>query len=162
MDSISSKITLDYTFTSQNGIISNRHKRDVPAILSVEALFIVKINNKLYFEAEIAILEFYKALFEWKNAIKEGFTPEFHYYTVEYSDYEEGAILSLVPFSNKARVKTIWAETDVYNVFDKTYVVNEFLKLEESLKNDIEGYFNINLKSFIKHIPYTFMNDEEY
>ncbi|WP_446539699.1 DUF7878 domain-containing protein, partial [Shouchella clausii] len=59
MDSISSKITLDYTFTSQNGIISNRHKRDVPAILSVEALFIVKINNKLYFEAEIAILEFY-------------------------------------------------------------------------------------------------------
>lgn len=76
-----------------------------------------------------------------------------HYYTVEYADYEDGAILSLIPFSNKARVKSIWAEKDIYNVFDLDYIVNEFVQLEENLRRDIEDYFGIKLKSFIKHIP---------
>ncbi len=76
-----------------------------------------------------------------------------HYYTVEYADYEDGAILSLIPFSNKARVKSIWAEKDIYNVFDLDYIVNEFVQLEENLRRDIEDYFGIKLKGFIKHIP---------
>jgi hypothetical protein len=153
MDSISSKITFEYNFVVDNGIISNKDKRDVPTILAVEATLTIKINNELYFETELAILEFYKALYEWKNRVTDEHIPEFHYYTIEYNDYEDGAILSLIPFSNKARVKSIWAEQNLYNVFDLDYIVREFIQLEQNLKRDIENYFGIELKKFIKHIP---------
>lgn len=147
-------ISFEYKFISDKGIISNKDKINVPTILAVEATVTIKINNELYFETELAILEFYKALYEWKKQIKGDHIPEFHYYTIEYVDYEDGAILSLIPFSNKARVKTIWAEQDLYNVFELEYIVNEFMKFEENLRQDIEDYFEINLNKFIKHIPW--------
>lgn len=148
------KINFEYEFTSERGVISNKQKRDVPSILAVDALLTIKINNALYFEAELAILEFYKALFKWKEKIKNDVIPEFHYYTIEYDDYEDGAILSLLPFSDKARVKTIWAEAELYNVFGLDYVVSEFCELEQKLRIDIERFFHIRLDSFLKHIPY--------
>lgn len=153
MKVISSKISFEYNFVNDKGTISNKHKRDVSTILSVDATFTIKINNELYFETELAILEFYKSLYSWKKEITTDNIPEFHYYTIEYADYEDGAILSLIPFSNKARVKSIWAEQDLYNVFDLDYIVKEFTILEENLKRDIEEYFEIKLKDFIKHIP---------
>jgi len=153
MDSISNEIKFEYNFVGDKGIISKKHKRNVPAILAVDATFTIKINNELYFETELAILEFYKALYSWKEEITGNHVTEFHYYTIEYAEYEDGAILSLIPFSNMARVKSIWAEQDLYNVFDLDYIVKEFILLEEKLKRDIEAYFEIRLKDFIKHIP---------
>lgn len=163
MDSISSKITFEYNFVVDKGIISNKDKSDISTILAIDATFRIKINNELYFETELAILEFYKALYKWKERITEDYIPEFHYYTIEYADYEEGAILSLIPFSSKARVKSIWAEQDLYNIFDLDYIAREFSKLEQNLKQDIEDYFGIKLKKFIKHIPLMegpYMDDE--
>lgn len=123
--------------------------------MGVEAIFKIRINGALYFEEDLAILEFYKSLYEWKGRIKENEVLPFHYYSIEYDNYEDGAILSLIPFSNKARVKSIWAKSSVYNVFDLDYIVNEFLALEKKIKEDIESYFKIDLGKFIKHIPYS-------
>ncbi|MEK5333185.1 MULTISPECIES: DUF7878 domain-containing protein [unclassified Lysinibacillus] len=155
MDGISSKIKFEYEFLSESDAISNKDKRNVSLILGVEAIFKIKINEALYFEEELAFLEFYKSLYVWKERIKEIERLDFHYYSVEYDDYKDGAIISLIPFSNKARLKSIWAKSNVYNVFDLDYIVNEFLVLEKKLKEDIESYFNIELGKFIKHIPYS-------
>ncbi len=155
MDDISSKIKFEYEFLSESDAISNKDKRNVSLILGVEAIFKIKINEALYFEEELAFLEFYKSLYVWKERIKEIERLDFHYYSVEYDDYKDGAIISLIPFSNKARLKSIWAKSNVYNVFDLDYIVNEFLVLEKKLKEDIESYFNIELGKFIKHIPYS-------
>ncbi|MBP3953141.1 hypothetical protein [Bacillus suaedae] len=156
MDRIPSKINFEFNFVCDKNIISNKDKKDIPTILAVEATLTIRINNELYFETELAILEFYKSLYRWKEKITEGDIPEFHYYTVEYDDYEDGAILSLIPFSNMARVKSIWAEQDLYNVFDLDYIVKEFILLEETLQRDIEEYFEISLKDFIKYIPHQY------
>jgi hypothetical protein len=153
MDIDSNQINFEYIFVSEKGCISNKHRKDVPSILAIDATFTIKIHNELYFETELAILEFYKCLYEWKQQITENHVPEFHYYTIEFDDYEDGAILSLIPFANKARVKSIWAEQQLYNVFDLDYTVKVFLRLEENLKRDIEDYYDINLEQFIKHIP---------
>jgi len=151
------KATIDFEMKieGETDYISNKDKRNVSLILGVEAIFKIKINEALYFEEELAILEFYKSLCEWKVRIKENEVLPFHYFSVEYDNYEDGAILSLIPFSNKARVKSIWAKSSVYNVFDLDYIVNEFLALEKKIKEDIESYFKIDLGKFIKHIPYS-------
>ncbi|WZX99988.1 hypothetical protein NSQ26_11950 [Bacillus sp. FSL W7-1360] len=156
-------ITFEYEFTSKSESISNKQRADVPSILAVEALFIIKINNERYFEAELAILEFYKALFEWKTKVRDDFVPEFHYYTIEYGEYEDGALISLWPFSHQAKVTSIWAEADLHNVFEKDDVVAAFCALEQRLREDIEGYFHIDLKYFLQHIPehIPYFDDEE-
>ncbi|WP_226682931.1 DUF7878 domain-containing protein [Sutcliffiella horikoshii] len=143
-----------YQFSNEPHAISNKHSRDVPTILSIDAIFIVKIKGEVYLEAEIAILEFYKALLKWKQEFTCSHIPAFHYYTIEYDDYEDGAILPMLPFADKARITTIWAEVDIYNVFDQSYAVSKLVELEAKLKRDIENYFLIDWEKFVRHIPY--------
>ncbi len=143
-----------YQFENEPTAISNKHYRDVPTILSIDATFTVKIKGEIYFKADIAILEFYKALLIWKQGVTPSHIPAFHYYTIEYDDYEDGAILSMLPFADKARITTIWAVVDIYNVFDQSYAVSMLMELEARLKRDIEDYFQINLENFVRHIPY--------
>ncbi|WP_026907263.1 hypothetical protein [Paucisalibacillus globulus] len=147
-------IHFEYKFTSDKAIFSNKKSRDVPAILAVDALFSIYINEKIYFQAELPILEFYKSLFRWKEKFTENNVPQFRYYTIEYDEYDDGAILSLVPFSNKARLKSIWAEVDNDYVFDLDYIITEFINLEQKLMDDIEAFYDIKLNEFITHIPY--------
>lgn len=154
MNSNPDKITFEYDFVSDRKSISNKDRRNVSTILAVEATLTIKINDELYFETELAILEFYKSLWRWKESITIDSIPEFHYYTVEYADYEDGAILSFIPFANKASVKSIWAEQDISTIFDLHDIVQEFILLEANLKRDIEEYFEIDLDSFMKYIPF--------
>ncbi|WP_121641296.1 hypothetical protein [Virgibacillus sp. Bac330] len=154
MEIIDNKIHFEYHFVSDKCIISNKDTSDVPAVLAVDAMFSIKMNHILYFEAELPILEFYKSLYTWKERVTKDYIPEFHYYTIEH-DEEEGAILSVIPFSNKARLETIWAEADIDNVFDLHYIVKKFITLESSLREDMEEYYNIKLKYFMRHIPFS-------
>ncbi|WP_128743513.1 MULTISPECIES: hypothetical protein [Virgibacillus] len=134
-------------------------------ILDITARFSIFINDDCYFdEEEFPILEFYKYLYEWKEKTNNlNRIQEFHYYSLEYDEYDDGAILSLIPFGgDKARLKSIWAQEYLYNVFDASYIKDEFMSLESSLKKDIEEYFNIDLKKFLKHIPmYKEINTED-
>ena len=147
------EIQFIYNFVSANDSITNKDQRNVAKILSVDATLTIMIGGELYFETELAILEFYKALWQWKQSVTDDKTPIFHYYTVEYADYEDGAILSLIPFGSKARVTSIWAEQPLENVFDVNKIVSAFLQLETDLKHAIEQHFNIDLSKFLNHIP---------
>lgn len=155
MDGFSGKIIFEYDFINKPNYISNKNQRDIPLILGVETIFRIKINGDLYFEEELALLELYKSLYRWKEKMNGNEIPEFHYYSVEHADYDDGSIISLMPFSDKARIKSFWGKPNIYNVFDVNYIVNEFLVLERKMKEDIEKYFNVELKYFIKHIPYS-------
>jgi hypothetical protein len=145
-----------YQFINEPTAITNKHNRDVPTILSIDATLTVIIKGEVYLEAEIAILEFYKALLKWKQEVTTSHIPAFYYYTIEHDDCEEGegAILSMLPFADKARITTIWAEVDSYNVFDQPYAVSKLMELEARLKRDIENYFHIDLEKFVRNIPY--------
>lgn len=145
-------LQITYVFLNEGHAIANRDSRDVPKILSVDARVVIEINGEIYFDAELPVLEFYKALYEWKRKIKKSEINEFHYYSIE-NDAEEGAILSLIPFANQARVKTIWPKIDVYSVFESNEAVHVFCKQEETLKEEIEAHFDIQIKRFLKHIP---------
>ncbi|WP_404460706.1 hypothetical protein [Sutcliffiella horikoshii] len=143
-----------YQFINEPNAIFNKHFKDVPTILSIDATLTVKIKDETYFEAEIAILEFYKALLKWKQKVTTSHIPSFHYYSIEYDDYEDGAILSILPFADKARITTIWAEVDIYNVLDQSYAVSKLMELEAALRRGLEDYFQIELEKFVRHIPY--------
>lgn len=142
-----------YNFVSLNDSISNKDHQNVAKILSVDATVTILVDDVLYFETELAILEFYKALWQWKESVTDEQIPPFHYYTVEYADYEEGAILSLIPCGSMATIHSIWAEQPLENMFKRDEIISVFLQLETDLKQAIEQYFNIDMLKFLKHIP---------
>ncbi|GAF64670.1 hypothetical protein BTS2_1566 [Bacillus sp. TS-2] len=149
------KVIFDYRFTSEKDSLHYKMRKDVSSLLNVSTVFKIYINEDLYFEQEeFPILEFYKYLYKWKIAIqKDKKVYEFHYYSIEHDEYEEGAIISLIPFGDKMRLKSIWAELELYNVFELDYLISELIALETRLKRDLENYFQIELDKFIKHIP---------
>ena len=79
MNSNPGKITFEYDFVSDRKSISTKDRRNVSTILAVEATLTIKINDELYFETELAILEFYKSLWRWKESITIDRIPEFDY-----------------------------------------------------------------------------------
>ena len=68
MVSIPGQVTFNYYFISDSDSISNKSARNVPTILSVEADFTIEINQEVYFQAELPILEFYKSYTDGKKA----------------------------------------------------------------------------------------------
>ncbi|MGX8178917.1 DUF7878 domain-containing protein [Exiguobacterium artemiae] len=159
MSSTPNQVMFAYTFLNQPAALSNRSAKDIPAILSIEASFTITMNNDIYFETSLSILEFYKSLYRWKEKITETSVLEFNYYSVEFDANEKGAIISMIPFSNQGRIKSIWGESDRYNVFPLDMLVSSLLDLEQRLKSDIETYFNVQLDKFIHHIPYTLLEE---
>ncbi|MED1605847.1 hypothetical protein P4U90_10940 [Cytobacillus kochii] len=88
---------------------------------------------------------------KWQKKWLKNQQAAFYYFSIEY---DEGAILEMIPFHRLARLNTSWPEAEVYNVFAHQYLVNELSLLEGNLKNDIERYFDIKISSFMPHIPY--------
>lgn len=156
---IPDSILFSYAFISQPNELSKQSVRDVSAILSIEAWFVIQINQIDYLNISVPILELYKALYRWKEQVKPTNVPEFHYYSVEHDD-KDGAILSMLPFSSRGRITSIWGEVDVYNVLPLNDLVVALFRLENDLKSDIETYFGIELDHFVQNIPYRLMKDD--
>ncbi|MEN7374597.1 hypothetical protein ABC891_11355, partial [Bacillus licheniformis] len=71
MDGVSSQVEFVYKFTSEEADIPRKMKKDPSAAMRVEGEFKIKINGIVYFEENIALLEFYASLNEWIKKIKK-------------------------------------------------------------------------------------------
>ncbi|KWZ65104.1 DUF7878 domain-containing protein [Bacillus altitudinis] len=152
MDSLSNQVEFNYMFTSDEKDIPKSMKKDPSTALRVEGEFKIVINGEVYFEENIALLEFYASLHDWiKKIKKKNKVTEYRYYTMEYE--EDDPIISVIPFDNKARLTTIWETQQLYNVFDLNYIIEQMKVLHESLGRDIEQHYKISLKNFIGNIP---------
>ncbi|MEM5018433.1 hypothetical protein WKH31_19270 [Metabacillus indicus] len=151
MDKLFNSLEFTYEFTSDSHCIPDCLKTDASTALRIEGLLTIKINGQIYFKADLALLEFYLYLNAWsKKNKKTRSINEFHYYSMEF---DEGAILSLLPFGQKARLASIWEEEQMYNVFDLSYVSEKLIDLMDCLEKDIEEYYGLKIKSFIGKVP---------
>lgn len=152
MDSLSNQVAFDYQFTSGESDIPKRLIKDPSVAYRIEGDFQIKINDTLYFKENIALLEFYLYLRRWLLDIeKNGGAREIHYYTLEYD--EDEPIISVIPFDRKARLTSIWALEQLYNIFDWNYLVEKLSALCDRLGKDIEDHYHIQLKTFINKVP---------
>ncbi|MEK4924588.1 hypothetical protein MKX78_22130 [Cytobacillus sp. FSL R5-0569] len=60
-----------YHFTCSPNEITASDKRDTAKILSIDIFFTIKINNQLYFQADLPAFEFYKALAKWQKMVEK-------------------------------------------------------------------------------------------
>lgn len=152
---MSSQIICRYDFLNSPNAISNASAKDIPTILSIEANVKIIIDHALYLETSLSIFEFYKSLYRWKRQVTPSFIPAFYYYSVEFDHDEEGAIVSMVPFTDQGRIQSIWGDERMNTVFPLDTLVTCLTDLERQLRFDLEAYFDIQLDAFIRHIPYS-------
>ncbi|MEK4563302.1 hypothetical protein MKX54_01240 [Alkalihalobacillus sp. FSL R5-0424] len=147
-------ITFKYKITSPSHALSNKHRSDATAILGVEADFSIWCKGDRFVRIEgLTIIEFYKSVVEWLKVAHKDHPQAFHYFSVDH-DESEGPILSVVPVRGKVSMHSIWSDQEQPLVLEQNEVMNAFILLEQDLKKEIEQYFSIDLKAFIKHVPY--------
>jgi hypothetical protein len=152
MDKLSNSVEFEYEFTTDKGSIPFDLRNSPAVALRVEGILTIKINNDIYFQSDIALLEFYLYLLKWVQTNKKGgVVQEFKYYSLEFD--EDEAIISLLPFGNKARLASIWEVNKLYNVFELNYIVQKLTQLTNRLGKDIENHFELQMNTFIGKVP---------
>ncbi|MFJ7362876.1 hypothetical protein ACIQWQ_01990 [Peribacillus frigoritolerans] len=152
MDKLSNSIEFEYEFTTDRDCIPFDLRNSPAVALRVEGILTIKINNDIYFQADIALLEFYLYLLKWVQTNKKGRdVQEFKYYSLEFD--EDEAIISLLPFGNSARLASIWEVNKLYNVFELNYIVQKLTQLTTRLGKDIENHYDIQMNTFIGKVP---------
>ncbi|WP_458354494.1 DUF7878 domain-containing protein [Peribacillus frigoritolerans] len=152
MDKPFNSVEFEYEFTTDRDSIPFDLRNSPTVALRVEGILTIKINNDIYFQADIALLEFYLYLLKWGQTNKKGRdVQEFKYYSLEFD--EDEAIISLLPFGNSARLASIWEVNKLYNVFELNYIVQKLTQLTTRLGKDIENHYDIQMNTFIGKVP---------
>ena len=156
MDNLSYKVEFNYKFLTEKDLFSTAKEIDIPLILRVEADFKIFINEELYFEEPISILEFYYVLYKWKISNTGKRIRNFIYYSIDYDEsvYEEGAVISLLLENETAQVKTIFEKASVNTTFELRYAVEQFMILEDDLRRDLSEYFNYDVIDLLEKASY--------
>jgi hypothetical protein len=152
MDKSSNSVEFEFEFTTDKDSIPFDLRHSPAVALRVEGILTIKINNDIYFQADIALLEFYLYLLKWVQTNKKGRdVQEFKYYSLEFD--EDEAIISILPFGNSARLASIWEVNKLYNVFELSYIVQKLTQLTNRLGRDIENHYDIQMNTFIGKVP---------
>ncbi|MCT2536820.1 hypothetical protein NC661_13685 [Aquibacillus koreensis] len=151
MDNIPSKIEFSYHFTSNEADIPKKLKKEPSIAFRIEGDFEITINGVSYFQENLTLLEFYLYLHRWFNHINKKGLQAFYYYSMEWDKDEP--IISIIPYNNKAQITSIWRKTEMYTVFDLSYILSELESLENKLGQDIEKHYDLSLNTFIGKVP---------
>lgn len=116
----------------------------------MDGLFQILINDILYFEEEIAILEFFMNIDRWIENSKNTIT-DFNYSSIEYE--EKDPLISVLIQENDAYLEVLWKEQALDNKFNLEYLFQEFISLRNRLKIDLENYYNIDVNFYKDKLP---------
>lgn len=108
MDSTTYNIIFEYKFTSTKNDI----QRVASAASVFQGIFIIKIDDIIFFSEDIPLLEFYLYLERWqrKSFISNKEWDNFEYYSLEYE--EEKSILEIRRYhKTKASIRSVWKKT---------------------------------------------------
>lgn len=140
------QLFINFDFRSDFKHLSARERRQFGDFLYVEGLLEIKINGVTYFYEEACpLLEFYLQLEKWlkKPFSKRG---DFLYHTLELD--EEEPFLAVLHFQDLARLRVIWPEAELYNVFPVGYLHKKLEELRDRLGPAIEQHYQLKLKHF--------------
>lgn len=138
------QLSINFDFRSEYKHLSARERRQFGNFLSVEGLLEIKINDTVYFYEEACpLLEFYLQLEKWlrKPLSKRG---DFLYHTLELD--EDEPFLAVLHFQGFARLRAIWPEADLYNVFPAPYLHKNLEELRDRLGLAIEQHYQLELR----------------
>lgn len=112
--------------------------------MALDANLKIKYNNTIYFDEDIAIIEFWLQLNDWLN--KRNYE-SFHYYTIELED-EFNPLISISPKDECYKITSPWIESEIALIDNKTEMVKKLIKLRYDMRKVIERYIQKDISIY--------------
>ncbi|WP_414049731.1 DUF7878 domain-containing protein [Macrococcus animalis] len=120
-------------------------KRAKPGnFMALDANLKIKYNDIVYFDEDIAIIEFWLQLNEWLN---ESSTDTFQYYSMEVED-EFNPFISIFLIGEFYQLISPWIETEVALVDNKVVMIEKLRQLRDDMKEVIERYIQKDISIY--------------
>ena len=144
--------SVDYHFTSNFNKLSFGERMNVANLYSVEGILVIKIGHKVYFQEDIALLEFWILLDRWLKSIETESIPVFSYYTLELDD--NIPLFSLIPYQDKFMIEVIEVKERAANLLPQVKVIEAFKNVHSNLYNDIQNHYGIYIEDYLDKVPF--------
>lgn len=124
--------------------LSDEERAKPGNFMALDANLKIKYNNTIYFDEDIAIIEFWLQLNDWLNRSRND---EFQYHTMEVED-EFNPIISIVPIGEYYQLHSPWVETEIALIDNQTEMVNRLIMLRDDIKEVVEQYIQKDISIY--------------
>lgn len=112
--------------------------------MALDANLKIEYNNTIYFDEDIAIIEFWLQLNDWLNGSRND---EFQYHTMEAED-EFNPLILIVPIGEYYQIHSPWVETEISLIDNQTEMVKRLIMLRDDIKEVIERYIHKDISIY--------------
>ncbi|WP_289649463.1 hypothetical protein [Macrococcus bovicus] len=144
--------SVNYRFTSNFNRLSFGERMDVANLYLIEGILVIKIVDKVYFEEDVALLEFWILLDRWLKNIESENIRAFRYYTLEMDD--NIPLFSLIPYQDKFLIEVIEVKEMAANLLPQDKVIEAFKNVHSHLYNDIQNHYGIYIDDYLDKVPF--------
>lgn len=124
--------------------LSDEERAKPGNFMAVDANLKIKYNNTIYFDEDIAIIEFWLQLNDWLNGSSND---EFQYHTMEVED-EFNPLISISPIGECYKIASPWIESEIALIDNKTEMVKKLIKLRDDMRKVIERYIQKDISIY--------------
>ncbi|WP_133353245.1 hypothetical protein [Macrococcoides bohemicum] len=112
--------------------------------MALDANLKIEYNNTIYFDEDIAIIEFWLQVNDWLNGSSND---EFQYHTMEVED-EFNPLISISPRGEYYQIHSPWVETEIALIDNQTEMVKRLIMLRDDIKEVIERYIQKDISIY--------------
>lgn len=124
--------------------LSDEERAKPGNFMALDANLKIKYNNTIYFDEDIAIIEFWLQLNDWLNGSSND---EFQYHTMEVED-EFNSLISISPIGECYKIASPWIESEIALIDNKTEMVKKLIKLRDDMRKVIERYIQKDISIY--------------
>ncbi|RAI82471.1 hypothetical protein BFS35_001945 [Macrococcoides goetzii] len=124
--------------------LSDEERSKPGNFMALDANLKIKYNNTIYFDEDIAIIEFWLQLNDWLN--KRDYE-SFHYYTIEVED-EYNPLISISPKDECYQITSPFLESEITLIDYKAGIDKKLLQLRDNMRVVIEQYIQKDISIY--------------
>lgn len=124
--------------------LSYKERAKPSDFLSLDANLKILYNGIVYFDDDIAIIEFWLQLNDWLNKRDN---KGFHYHTMEVED-EFNPLISISPIGEYYQIHSPWVEAEIALIDNQTEMVKRLIMLRDDIKEVIERYIQKDISIY--------------
>ncbi|MGX4667838.1 DUF7878 domain-containing protein [Cerasibacillus sp. JNUCC 74] len=143
MSHLINQFTMDFTFTTNKSMIEKK-KKDYANVYRIDGELKLEVNGEVFFQEDIAILEFYLQLKKW---FSKKVNNSFYYHTLEVED-DENPIIKFVAVGDNYSLSSPWSQGKLVYIIEASLLEKTVESFVEDFSEKLDKHFSLKTKWF--------------
>jgi hypothetical protein len=143
MSHLINQFTMDFTFTTDKSMIEKK-KKDYANVYRIDGELKLEVNGEVFFQEDIAILEFYLQLKKW---FSKKVNNSFYYHTLEVED-DENPIIKFVAAGDNYYLSSPWSKGKLVYIIEASLLEKTVESFVENFSEKLDNHFSLKTKWF--------------